>query len=69
MHDLNLTAMFADAVTLMQQGRALAAGTIAEVFTDARLSLAYGCALRINTAPPESGLFILPQLVSPQTVA
>lgn len=69
MHDLNLTAMFADAVALMQQGRVLAAGPIAEVFTDARLSKAYGCALRINTAPPRDGLFILPQVVVPQAAA
>lgn len=61
MHDLNLTAMFADAVTLMQNGDVLASGTVADVFTNARLSAAYGCALRTNTAPPRNGIFVLPQ--------
>jgi len=61
MHDLNLTAMTADRVCLMHAGRVLAQGTPAEVFTDATLSRAYGCALRVSTPPPDGGVFILPQ--------
>lgn len=60
MHDLNLTAMFADRVVLMAAGRILAEGTPAAVMTDARLSAAYGCRLRVG-ATPAQGPFVLPQ--------
>jgi iron complex transport system ATP-binding protein len=62
MHDLNLTAMFAQRVTLLFEGQALAAGPPEAVLTDALLSRAYACRLRVNTAPP-SGRWILPQAV------
>lgn len=61
MHDLNLSAMFADAMVLMEDGRILSAGTPAEVMTEARLSAAYGCRLCVNRAP-ESGVWLLPQM-------
>lgn len=61
MHDLNLTAMVADRVCLMQGGRVAAQGAVGEVFTDATLGQAYGCALRVSTPPPDGGVFILPQ--------
>lgn len=59
MHDLNLTAMFADHVLLMQNGHALAEGRPADVITDDLLSRAYGCALRVRHAP-EDGVWLLP---------
>lgn len=62
MHDLNLTAMFADRITLLMQGKVLAAGTPEAVLTDATLSRAYGCPLRVNRAP-SSGIWLLPQSV------
>ena len=43
MHDLNLTAMVADHVLLMLEGRVLARGPVSEVLTDRPLSRAYGC--------------------------
>jgi len=61
MHDLNLTAMFADRVCLLAEGRKLADGPPALVFADDILSAAYGCALRVSTPPPDGGVFILPQ--------
>ncbi|MGN7871111.1 heme ABC transporter ATP-binding protein [Paracoccus sp. 22332] len=60
MHDLNLTAMFADHVLLMQGGRALAQGAPDRVLTDPLLSQAYGCALRVRHAP-DRGVWLLPQ--------
>lgn len=60
MHDLNLTAMLADQVTVLAQGRALASGPVAEVMSDAVLSEAYGCRLRVGQAPPAGTPFILP---------
>lgn len=59
MHDLNLTAMFAQRVVLMAKGRVLVQGAPGEVLTDANLSHAYGCTLRVN-AVPSQGIWILP---------
>ena len=59
MHDLNLTALFAQNLVLLSGGRVLAHGPVPEVLTDALLSQAYGCRLRVN-AVPESGIFVLP---------
>ncbi len=61
MHDLNLTAMFADQVVLMQSGRIAATGTPAEVLTDRTLSEVYGCTVPVNTTPPRGMPFLLPQ--------
>ncbi len=60
MHDLNLTAMFADAVTMVHRGEIAATGTPAKVLTDATLSRAYGCNLRVNCQPPQGGTWLLP---------
>ncbi|MGI3165428.1 heme ABC transporter ATP-binding protein [Pseudooceanicola sp. 200-1SW] len=60
MHDLNLTAMYAQKVVLLQQGRCLGAGPAEAVLTDDLLSRAYGCPLRMGVAPG-TGLFLLPQ--------
>ena len=59
MHDLNLTALFAQSLVLMSGGRVLLQGSPAEVLTDDTLSRAYGCTLRVN-AVPDSGFWILP---------
>jgi iron complex transport system ATP-binding protein len=62
MHDLNLTAMSADHVILLAEGRLLAAGPPAEVMTDRLLSQAYRCGIRTGRTPAK-GPFILPQMV------
>jgi iron complex transport system ATP-binding protein len=61
MHDLNLTAMFADHVALLGEGRVLAAGRPSDILTDALLSRAYDCRLRVNTAPSH-GTYVLPHV-------
>lgn len=63
MHDLNLSAMFADTILLLHEGQVIASGPPARVLTDANLSLAYGCQLRVNTAPPD-GIWLVPQSVA-----
>ncbi|MBK0326878.1 heme ABC transporter ATP-binding protein [Rhodobacteraceae bacterium F11138] len=60
MHDLNLTAMSADSVLILAQGRALVQDSPAKAFTRDMLSRAYGCNLAVNRVP-DSGVFILPQ--------
>ena len=62
MHDLNLTAMFADRLVLMSEGRVLAAGSPAEVLNDALLERTYGCRRRANVVPLQHP-FVLPQTV------
>ncbi|MEM6483341.1 MAG: heme ABC transporter ATP-binding protein [Pseudomonadota bacterium] len=64
MHDLNLTAMFADSVAMIHEGQLMAQGTSDEVLTDAFLSEAYGCQLRVNATPPGSATFVLPHTAS-----
>jgi len=61
MHDLNLTAMYADHVHVMAAGQTAGAGPVAEVLTDARLSEVYGCPLRTGVVPADAGVFVLPQ--------
>ncbi|TGD63643.1 heme ABC transporter ATP-binding protein [Tabrizicola sp. WMC-M-20] len=61
LHDLNLTAMAADRVWLMDQGRLTGQGGVAGVLTDAALERAYGCPLRVGRLPPQGGWFSLPQ--------
>lgn len=62
MHDLNLTAMYADQVTVLHRGRTLGHGTAAEVMTQDILSAAYDCDLRPGYVP-DTSLFVLPQSV------
>ncbi|GAB5446152.1 heme ABC transporter ATP-binding protein [Gymnodinialimonas sp.] len=62
MHDLNLTAMFADHMVLLAQGSCLASGPPAQVMTDVTLSQAYGCTLQVNASPPGDATYLLPHL-------
>lgn len=61
MHDLNLTTMVAGRVILIAEGAIVAQGTPAQVLTNAHLTRAYGCPVRVRVAPP--GPFVLPQAV------
>lgn len=63
MHDLNLTAMFAQSVALMAEGRLIAQGPPAGILTDALLSDAYRCRIRVNTAP-DRGTWLLPHMAA-----
>ena len=64
MHDLNLSAMFADRMALVVGGRMLASGAPGIVMQDDLLSQAYGCSLRVNTAPRAEQSFLLPHMAS-----
>jgi iron complex transport system ATP-binding protein len=55
MHDLNLTAMFADHIVMLKDGRLHRAGTPAEVLDEDALEAVYGCRLSV-TCEPEAGL-------------
>ena len=60
MHDLNLTALYADQVIVLAEGRAIATGSPTTVLTDDILSRAYGCQLRVSAPPPVGVPYILP---------
>ncbi|KZZ30460.1 iron ABC transporter [Sulfitobacter sp. HI0082] len=64
MHDLNLTALFADQVVMLSNGTRLACGAPGAVLTDQTLSAAYGCSLRVSTPPPTGVPYILPHAAS-----
>ncbi|WEX11465.1 heme ABC transporter ATP-binding protein [Chelativorans sp. AA-79] len=64
LHDLNLTAAFADMVHVMQRGRSVAAGTPGEVMQDALLSEVFDCRLRVGAVPAGTMPFVLPQAAS-----
>jgi iron complex transport system ATP-binding protein len=61
MHDLNLTAMFSDRVSLMNRGQIAASGAVDDVLTDENLSHAYGVSVHTSVAPPLGGVYVLPQ--------
>lgn len=59
MHDLNLAAMLADEIVMLDNGRVAARGPAAQVITDRLLAEVYGVDLLVGMAPP--GVFVLPQ--------
>jgi len=61
LHDLNLAAMFADAVVMMHRGRVAARGAPAAVLTSAILSSVYDCEIAVGTVPEPGVPFVLPQ--------
>ncbi|MBP3731216.1 MAG: ABC transporter ATP-binding protein [Mailhella sp.] len=50
-HDLNLAALYADSVMLLDEGRSVACGSPAEVFTPELLEQAYHCRLIVDRHP------------------
>jgi iron complex transport system ATP-binding protein len=63
MHDLNLTAMFADRIALVSSGRVAGFGSPEEVLKDDLLADVFGCALKVGEVPRDR-LFVLPQAIS-----
>lgn len=61
LHDLNLTALFADQVLVMKDGRLLAHGRPRDVLTDALVSQAFDHPLRVGALPAPDMPFVLPQ--------
>jgi iron complex transport system ATP-binding protein len=59
MHDLNLTALFADRMALLKAGRLATFGTVKDVLTDGHLETVFGCKLRVNHVPTDETPFVL----------
>ena len=64
MHDLNLTAMFADRMVMMKAGKVRACGTPREVLTDETMEAVFGCRMQVGVAPAPHVPFVLPQTAS-----
>jgi iron complex transport system ATP-binding protein len=60
MHDLNLSAMFADKLAFLIAGKLAAVGSPDEVLTERILQEAFGCRIALNLAP-KLGPWLLPQ--------
>jgi iron complex transport system ATP-binding protein len=63
LHDLNLTAMFADRIHVMHRGRLAAAGAPGDVLSDELISRVFECDLKVGVLPPAGAPFVLPQSV------
>jgi iron complex transport system ATP-binding protein len=59
MHDLNLTALFADRMALLKSGRLTAFGPVKDVLTDSHLEKVFGCSLKVNQPPADETPFVL----------
>lgn len=64
LHDLNLTAMYADRVFVMHRGRVAASGQPREVLNDDLIESVFDCRLRVGALPPGNVPFVLPQSVA-----
>lgn len=60
LHDLNLTAHFADHVVLMNHGRVHASGDPRHVLTPSNLETVYGCPMAVGAVPRGMDFFVLP---------
>ena len=63
MHDLNLSAMFADRMAFLIDGRLASIGPPSEVMKPDLLEAAYGCRTVLNTGPAD-GPWLVPQSCS-----
>jgi iron complex transport system ATP-binding protein len=61
LHDLNLTAMYADRVHVMHRGRLAAAGTPRDVLSDEMIAKVFECRLKVGALPAKGMPFVLPQ--------
>lgn len=61
LHDLNLTAMYADRIFVMHRGRLAAAGAPQETLSSELMSRVFECDLKVGALPREGVPFVLPQ--------
>ena len=61
LHDLNLTAMYADRIFVMHRGRLAAAGSPQEVLSDELIEKVFDCRLQVGVLPAADMPFVLPQ--------
>lgn len=64
LHDLNLTAMYADNILVMHQGKVRDFGAPDAVLKDDLLQSVFECNLRVSAVPAGNYAFVLPQSVT-----
>ena len=64
LHDLNLTAMYADRVFVMHKGRLAAAGAPSETLSDDLMTRVFECDIKVGALPRAGVPFVLPQSAS-----
>lgn len=60
LHDLNLTAMYADRIHVIHRGKLAAAGTASEVLTDEVIERVFECKLKVGAPPADGTPYVLP---------
>ncbi len=63
LHDLNLTAMYADRMMMLNEGRVAAFGAPSDLLTDELIETVFDCRLRVGVAPSGRTPFVLPQSI------
>jgi len=63
LHDLNLAALVADQIFVLDRGRLDSAGSPAEVINDPMIERVFGVGLRVGQLPTSGIPFVLPQTV------
>ncbi|HTM78719.1 MAG TPA: heme ABC transporter ATP-binding protein [Devosia sp.] len=61
LHDLNLAAMYADAILALRAGQVAGFGTPSAVLTDALLVEVFDCPMQVSRTPAPGMPFVLPQ--------
>jgi ABC-type hemin transport system ATPase subunit len=61
LHDLNLTAMYAERIFVMHRGRLAATGSPQDVLSDDLIEKVFDCRLRVGVLPAGNMPFVLPQ--------
>jgi iron complex transport system ATP-binding protein len=69
LHDLNLAAMFADWIVVVDHGRIDCAGRPPDVITDEMLDRVFGIETNVSEVPTPGTPFVLPQVMSPKARA
>lgn len=64
LHDLNLAAMFADAILVLRDGTVGAYGAPRDILSDRVIEEAFGCRLQVGKTPPPGIPFVLPQSIA-----
>ncbi|MER9755106.1 heme ABC transporter ATP-binding protein [Mesorhizobium sp. M0166] len=61
LHDLNLTAMYADQIFVMHRGKLAATGSPQRVLSDELIEKVFDCRLKVSVLPAANMPFVLPQ--------
>ncbi len=61
LHDLNISAVYADRLIILRDGECLADGPPADIMTSELLLKAFDVPLKVNSVPEGEGPFVLPQ--------